>query len=62
MRVYVRKWRGKQWCVWFKQGVQEFRLDFFTTKTECQWMAQMLRKALRAHDTEQAGRRKRKRK
>jgi len=40
----------KQFTVQIKQGVQSFRLDYCASKIECQWMAKMFRKALKAHD------------
>jgi hypothetical protein len=40
----------KKFTVRISQGVQSFRLDYTETKTQCQWMAKMFRKALKAHD------------
>jgi hypothetical protein len=43
----------KQFTVKISQGVQSFRLDYTETKEQCQWMAEMFRKALRTHDEHQ---------
>ena len=40
----------KKFTVRISQGVQSFRLDYTETRTQCQWMAKMFRKALKAHD------------
>lgn len=51
MKVWVAPY-GEAYTVRFSQGNQGFRLDYNATKTECMWMARMLRKAIRFHDKE----------
>jgi hypothetical protein len=46
----------EQFTVRISHGVQSFRLDYTETKAQCQWMAKMFRKALKAHDKEMARR------
>jgi hypothetical protein len=44
----------EMFTVQITQGVQSFRLDYTETKKQCQWMAKMFRKALKAHDEAKA--------
>jgi hypothetical protein len=54
MRVrVVRSYHDpKQFTVQISQGVRSFRLDYTETKTQCQWMAKMFRRALKERDDE----------
>ena len=43
----------KEWAIEINQGVQYFRLDYYTRiKSEAAWMARMFQTALRNHDKE----------
>lgn len=58
MKIEVFEWYLDEdlkadWGVRLTQGVQSFRLSYYTkVKEEAQWMAEMFEKALKAHDDE----------
>ena len=50
----VSMWTGHIHHTSVKQGVQSFRLCYEGPRAEVLWYAKMFRKALKAHDKEQA--------
>jgi hypothetical protein len=54
MKAYVVASRRnpKEFTVELKQGSQYFRLDYSGSKEEAQWMAKMMRIALKKHSAE----------
>jgi hypothetical protein len=46
VEIEVRRYRSQKCRVWIISGVQSFKLDYDGNKEECDWYANMLRKAL----------------